>query len=146
MIVRPDPREDPRYVNVTARVTLDGAFFTRDPGKTLRANVRDMLEGLAAEMEREVKGIIAGAAGSMPGYTGWSYEHTIGRVESYSGKQWGTWAVVSANTEGMSKADAIRTKAAAATIERRFHPYRRVKGGVYRLRPVLQANLTKGMG
>lgn len=133
------------YVGVAAKVTLDGAFFTRNPGKTLRANVRDMMEALAAEMEKEVKGIIGAAAGSMPHYTGWSYDHTIGRVESYSGKRWGTWAVVSANTQGMNAKDAIRTKAAAATIERRFHPYRRVKGGVYRLRPVLTANLAKGL-
>lgn len=131
------------YVGVTAKVELDGDFFRRDPGKTLRANVRDMMEALAAEMEREVKSIIAGAP--MAHSTGWSYEHTIGRVESYAGNRWGTWAVVSANTSGMSRADAIRTKAAAATIERRFHPYRRVKGGVYRLRPVMQANLVKGL-
>lgn len=134
------------YVGVTAKVTLDGNFFRRDPGKTLRANVRDMLDALAAEMEKEVKGIIGGAAGAMPRYTGWSYQHTRGYTTSgVTGRRWQTWAAVSAYTADLSKVPAIRTKAAAATIEKRFHPYRRVRGGVYRLRPVLTANLTRGL-
>lgn len=132
-------------VSTTTKVTLEGNFFRRDPGKTLRANVRDMLDELAAWMEGEVQSQVSGHAGSMPAYTGWSRDHTVGRTESLAGKRWGTWAVVSANTEGMSKADAIRTKAAAATIERRWHPYRAVKSGVYRSRPLLTANLTEGL-
>lgn len=137
--------------SVTAKITLRGNFFTRDPGKTLRQNVRDMLEALAAEMEHEVRGIIAGHAGDMPRYSGWSYGRTIGRVESYTGKRWGTWAVVSANTWGgggvekLTKHPAIRTKAAAAIIEKRWHPYRRVKGGVYRARALLTADLVKDL-
>jgi hypothetical protein len=124
---------------------LSGDFFRRDPGKTLRQNVRSMLDALAAEMERIVQDEIAGHAGGMPRYTGWTRAHTVGRTESYSGKRWGTWAVVSANTQGMSKADAIRTKAAAATIERRWHPYQRVKSAVYRSRALVRANLTEGL-
>lgn len=131
--------------DVTYRVQLEGNFFKRDPGKTLRQNVRDMNDALAAWMEGEVQGLIAGHASSMPAYSGWSRDHTVGRTESYSGKRWGLWVVVSANTEGMSRSDAIRTKAAAATIERRWHPYRTVKGAVYRARPILTANLTKGL-
>jgi hypothetical protein len=140
-------RDDPRYVNVTAKVYLDGGFFTRDPGKTLRANVRDMLDGLAAEMEKEVKGIIGGAAGAMPGYTGWSYQHTKGYTTSgITGHRWQTWAAVTADTSWTKdKKPAQRTKAAAASIEKRFHPYRRVKSAVYRLRPVLSANLTRNL-
>ncbi len=131
--------------SVTTKVTLAGPFFTKDPGKTLRANVKDMNDQLAEWMEGEVRGLIESAAGSMPFYTGWSRDHTIGRTSSLGGKRWGTWAVVSANTAGMDAKDAIRTKAAAATIERRFHPYRRVKSGVYRSRALLTADLTKGL-
>jgi autotransporter-associated beta strand protein len=68
-----------------------------------------------------------------------------GEVYNLGGGRWGTWAVVSANTAGMSAKDAIRTKAAAATIERRWHPFRNVKGAVYRARPLLTADLTKGL-
>ncbi len=132
-------------VAVTTRVQLEGNFFKRDPGKTFRANVRDMLDELAAWMESEVKGTIEANAGSMPRWSGWSRDHTVGRTESLSGRDWGTWAVVSANTSGMDARDAIRTKAAAATIERRWHPYRRVKQGIYRSRPIITANLTEGL-
>jgi len=131
--------------NLTLDVDLEGAFFHRDPGKTFRANVKDMLDELARWMEAEVKGEIEGHAGDMPDWTGWSRDHTVGRTSSISGRRWGTWARVSANTAGMSATDAIRTKAAAATIERRWHPYRQVKSAVYRARPILSANLTKGL-
>jgi hypothetical protein len=132
-------------MSVTTKVELSGNFFRRDPGKTFRQNVRAMLDDLAEEMEAAVKGEIAGRAGSMPGYTGWTHDHTVGRTESQSGKRWGTWAVVSANTNTMGASDAIRTKAAAATIERRWHPYRQVKSAVYRSRALIRANLAEGL-
>jgi hypothetical protein len=131
--------------DVRADVRLEGDFFRRDPGKTFRANVRDMLEGLADWMETEVRSQISGQAGSMPYYTGWSWGNTTGRVHSIGGKRWGTWARVSANTAGMGAGEAIRTKAAAASIERRWHPYRKVKSAVYRARPLITANLTEGL-
>jgi len=131
--------------SVTSDVKLEGDFFRRDPGKTFRANVRDMLDELAEWMEAEVKGQIEGHAGEMPDYTGWSAAQTVGRTTSQSGKRWGTWARVSAFTGGMGATDAIRTKAAASTIERRWHPYRQVKSAVYRARPLITANLTEGL-
>jgi hypothetical protein len=130
---------------LTADVTLSGPFFTKDPGKTIRANVRDLMDQLAEQMEGDVRNAISANAGSMPAYTGWSRDHTVGRVHSVSGKRWGTWARVSALTEGMGKADAIRTKAAAASIERRWHPYRKAKSNVYRARALITADLTKGL-
>jgi len=133
-------------MSVTTKVTLEGDFFKRDPGKTLRANIRDMLDALARWMEAEVRAEIAARQGQMPGWTGWSFRQTKGYTTSgKTGKRWQTWAAVGAVTTGMSKRDAVRTKAAAASIERRFHPYRRVKSGVYRARPIVSANLTKGI-
>ena len=133
-------------VSVTTKVELSGNFFTRDPSKTLYRNIGDMLEALAGEMEGIVRGEIASHAGEMPGYSGWSYDHTVGYVKSgLTGKRWATWAAVGAVTAGMSKKDAIRTKAAAASIERRWHPYRRVKSAVYRSRALISADLAKGL-
>jgi hypothetical protein len=130
----------------TATVILEGPFFTKDPGKTLRRNVMDMLDKLAAAMEEEVRRQVEGHAGAMPHYTGWSRDHTIGYTTSgRTGRRWTTWAAVGAVTAGMSKKDAIRTKAAAVTIEQRWHPYRSVKAGVYRSRPILTADLAKGL-
>lgn len=132
-------------VGVTAKVELTGNFFVRDPGRTLRGNVRRMVESLAVELEKDVADEVASHAGSMPFYTGWTHDHIRGRAESVSGKQWGAWAVVSAFTADLGAEQAIRTKAAAATIERRWHPWRKVKQAVYRARTVISADLTEGM-
>jgi hypothetical protein len=131
--------------DLSATVTLSGPFFERDPGKTLRGNVRSLMDALAESMESDVKSGIEANEGSMPFYTGWTTQHVVGRTVSLSGNRWGTWARVSANTSGMSAADAKRTKAAAAGIERRFHPFRKAKSNVYRARALLTADLTKGL-
>lgn len=130
---------------VAVSVELSGPFFTKDPGKTLRQNVRDLMDAMAEWMESEVRDDITAHAGDMHTYTGWTWAHTVGRTHSLAGKRWGTWAKVSANTGGMGRSDAIRTKAAAATIERRWHPYRNVKSAAYRARPLITADLTKGL-
>jgi len=132
--------------NVTAKIELDGNFFRRDPGKTLRQNIRDMDDALAAWMQSEVRSEIRSHAGQMPYYTGWTTLNTFGYTTSpRTGNRWGTWSAVATVTQGMSRADAIRTKAAAAGIERRFHPFRRVKSAIYRARPLISADLTKGL-
>lgn len=130
-------------VTVTSRIELEGNFFTHVPGDTLYANIGHMLDELADEMETAVRADIAGHAGSMPFYTGWSWAHTEGRRSGR--KHWATWAAVQAYTGGMDAKDAIRTKAAAASIERRWHPYRRVRSAVYRSRAVLSANLARNL-
>lgn len=133
-------------VSVTTRIELSGNFFTHDPGKTLYANIGDMLENLAGELESEVAGAFASHAGSMPAYTGWSTRAVRGYVTSpKTGKHWALWAAVASVTQGMSAKDAIRTKAAAATIERRWHPYRQVKSAVYRSRALISADLAKNL-
>ena len=127
------------------RVDFSGPFFTKDPVKTIRANIRDMMDALAAEGERDVQQQIAGRAGSMPAYTGWTHDHVRGRTESLAGKQWAVSAVVSMNTTGMAAKDAIRTQAAAAGIEARFHPFRRTTTAIRRSRKIMAANLVKGI-
>lgn len=131
---------------VTATVELSGDFFKRDPGKTFYANLGDMLDKLGDELEQMVQAEIEGHAGEMQFYTGWTTQHAIGyRTSPKTGKHWSTWVAVGEVTAGMSRAQAIRTKAAAAGIERRWHPYRHAKDAVYRARAVVTANLTKGL-
>lgn len=144
------PRNNPAalasdFTPVNARVDFTGPFFTRDPKRTIRQNIRDMLDRLAAEMESDVQGQMENRAGSMPGWTGWTRDHVVGRTESLGGKRWGLTAVVSANTNHMDRDEAIRTKAAAATIERRWHPFRRTTSAARRSRAVIGANLTEGL-
>lgn len=136
---------EPR-VSLTTKVTLEGDFFSRDPVKSYRQNIRDMLEALSVEMEEQVKSQIGSHQGEMPRWSGWTHDHTKGYVTgAMSGRRWQYWAAVAAYTSGMSKADAIRTKAAAVTIEKRWHPYRNVKSGVYRARALISADLAKGL-
>ena len=127
-------------------VTLEGNFFTHDPGKTLYKNIGDMLDALSGDMETAVRGVIEGHAGSMPYYTGWTRDHTFGYTTSpRTGKHWALWAAVATVTQGMSRADAIRTKAAASGIEARWHPFRAVKSAVYRSRALISADLAKNL-
>lgn len=127
------------------QITLEGPFFTADPRKTFRRNVRDMMAALATEAEGSVKRDIASHSGSMPYYTGHTTESVVGRTRSVTGRAWEVSAVISANTQGMTRKEAIRTKAAAASIERRWHSFRRTAGAMRRSRAVLAANLTKGL-
>jgi len=132
-------------VELTTHMDLSGPFFTRDPAKTVRENIRDMLGRLAEEMEKDVQGQIEARAGSTPAYTGWSRSRVVGRTASLVGRNWWLHAVVSPNTTGLDKANAIRTMAATATIERRWHPFRKTSFRVRHSRAVLGANLTKGI-
>lgn len=133
-------------VSLTSKIELSGSFFTHDPVKSYRANIRDMLEALSVELEGQVKGEIEAHQGEMPRWSGWSRDHTKGYViGAVSGRRWQYWAAAAAYTAGMDTKDARRTKAAAATIEKRWHPYRRVKAGVYRARALISADLAKGL-
>lgn len=133
-------------VKVTTTVSLEGNFFRHDPGRTLYQNIGDMLEAMSGEMQTAVRADITANAGSMPGYSGWSWAHTLGYTTSpKTGKHWALWAAVGAVTQGMSAKDAIRTKAAAASIERRWHPFRQVKSAVYRSRALISADLAKDL-
>lgn len=110
-----------------AKVELSGPFFTKDPGKTVRANIVDFLDRLAEYGEGRIRKAIAGKAGKMPNYTGWTHDHVVGRTRAElarGGKRWVSVAVVSANTDGMTRKDAIRTKAAGASIEARWRPFK----------------------
>jgi hypothetical protein len=127
-------------------VEANGPFFEKDVKRTLYSNIGEMLDKVAAFMEHDVKEQVAGHEGDMPYWTGTSLAHIEGyRVSKRTGKHWSLWAAVGSVTAGMSRKHAIRTKAAAASIEARWHPYRRTKGNIYRSRAVISADLTKGL-
>jgi hypothetical protein len=133
-------------VVLSTKIELSGNFFARDPGRTLYTNIGHMLEGLSHELESVVRDDIQAHASAMPGYSGWSRDHVHGYTTSpTTGKHWAVWAAVGSVTAGMDRRLAIRTKAAAATIEARWHPYRRVKSAVYRSRALISADLAKGL-
>lgn len=127
------------------QIMLEGPFFERDPAKTFRQNARRLMDSLASEGEADVRSQIAGQAGSMPHYTGWTADTVQGRTSSLTGRRWALSLVISANTAGMDRKDAIRTKAAGASIERRWHPFRKTARAMRRSRALLVADLTRGL-
>lgn len=129
-----------------AKAQLSGPFFTKDPMKTIIGNIGDFNEKLADYGEKRVRGAIESRSGQMRRWTGHSRDHVIGRTRAETtrgGRRWAVTAVVSESTDGMSRADAIRTKAAGAGIERRWHPFRSAS---FAMRAkVKELNLSKGL-
>lgn len=127
------------------RVDFTGPFFTGNPHKTFRANIRDFMDELASEGARDVRLQIEAKRGAMKQSTGFTAQHVRGRTSSLGGKRWQVSAVVSMDTRGMTRAQAIRTQAAASSIEGRFHPFRRTTARMKRARPAQMARLLKGI-
>ena len=112
---------------VRTKVDLSGPFFERNPKATVQKNVMDFLDKLAEYGQARVQKAIEGKRGKMPYSKGWTRDHVVGRTRAElarGGKRWVTTAVVSANTDGMTRKDAIRTLAAASSIEGRWRPFK----------------------
>lgn len=134
----------------TTTITKEGPFFRNSPVLTFRQNVRKMMAAVAAEGAADVVGQMqVGESGRVPISRGIQPArvsgHVVGRVAGISGKPWAVTAKVSALGAGLSRTDAIALHAAAATIERRDHPFRRTAGRLRRSRAVNQAELLKGL-
>ena len=110
---------------VSLTIDLEGPFFRADVKKTVRQNIRDAMDEVAKAGEREVKARLT--AGGREGF------HTIpfvrGRTVSVRppGRRWATHARISVMTDGMERAEAIRTLAIAAGRHNPF-PYGTTKG------------------
>ena len=90
-------------------VELSGPFFTRDPRKTLRANIRAYMDRIAEVGEAEIARRMTGSreANATRG-------HVWGRTSSVTGKRWAVTARVSVDTRGLDKQQAVRRMAIAA--------------------------------
>lgn len=92
-------------------VRFEGPFFSGDPAKKFDRNVHDVMEDIAEWGEHRVKERLSGAG------TGRTRNLYRGRVVSVSGKAWRRTAVISPNTSGMSREEAISIMAAAHELE-----------------------------
>lgn len=113
--------------DIKAKVQLQGPFFTLDPRRTMRQNILDFDNALAAYGEAKARSFLDARRGQIPGWTGFTRNRIIGRTRAEmarGGKVWQVTAVVSANTDGLSKKLAIRTKAAASVLESKFRIFR----------------------
>lgn len=118
--------------SITGRITLDGPFFSKNPGDTVRENIHAFLEGVAQDAETKVRDVLrAGEPGRAPvrelGADARVSQYVVGRVESLVGKRWQLHAVVSPSRKGLSKRQAIALTAAASKIERRVHVFRQLR-------------------
>lgn len=146
-------------------IELQGPFFTADPVKTYRQNIRSLMDDLARAAEDEVKARLrpGPAADAARGYI-------RGRTHSYKdGHRWATYMVVSSTDRSLDGPTQRRVNAQlsgrrTATIERGFTELGRKRigrsigtmrgadgrkafaGAASGFRAVIRgANLTKGM-
>jgi len=134
-------------------IDTSGPFFTKDPRKTFRQNIRTMMARVAEEGEQDIQAQQhAGESGRAPisySSAGWSgdrvSDHVVGRVESLRGKPWQVTAVISVNNSGFSTSQGIALMAAHAEVERQTHAFRRTTGRLRRSRKVNAAELLKGL-
>lgn len=94
-------------------LTFDGPFFTKDPAKTFRQNVRVFMASLARAGEGEARRRAFSAPRKAMGPSR-SAAAIRGRVRSLQGRQWAVSMVVSIDQSGMTGPEAVRSQAAMA--------------------------------
>jgi hypothetical protein len=132
--------------------TIDtkGPFFTKDVRKTLRANIRDLMDAIAAEAEADIKAQLRSGEGSRlplgggirPGRVS---AHVVGRTHNLAGKPWQVTAVTSVTAQGLNARQAVKLMAAGSRLEGQGHAFRRTTGRIRRSRAVNTAELLKGL-
>lgn len=129
------------------RATLAGPFFEKDPTKTFRQNLRDMMDALAKEAEKDVRAQITSAHvnPNVKGYT----------TGTKTSKRWATSMAVNLLPTG-TKAESIQNAAilygrrkgnhgTTVGIEAKSHPFARTARAIRSMRAIMAANLTKGI-
>lgn len=131
-------------------IDTSGPFFTKDPTKSFRGNIRDLMDAIAREGEGDVKvqlrqgenGRYPLGGGIRPGrVSGWIVGRTVNRI----GRRWQVTAVVSVNNSGLTSEQGITLMAAASYLEGQLHVFRRTTSRLRRGRAVNQAELLKGL-
>jgi hypothetical protein len=128
------------------RVKFSGPFFEKDPVKTLAQNMKDLMDDLTAGAEEDVKAQMVVTQGiRRPVSSGVTparvAAHVVGRTESLTFKEWRKTGVVSVQTRGLGRRQAIALMAAASEVEAQTGAFRRTAGRIRRAR----ADLTKGL-
>lgn len=129
-------------------ISFDGPFFRYDPVKTFRQNVREMMDAVAAEGEKDVVAQLrAGEARRRPVTlnVGRVADHVRGRTRNLAGKRWAVTAVVSVNNRGWTPAQGMALMAAASRVEGQTHAFRKTKNRIGRSRKTNMAELLKGI-
>ena len=126
---------------------VSGPFFTRDPRKVFRENVKDFMDEVARVGEAEVlAGMRSGEAVRRPISSGVQparvRAHVVGRTTSLRGKRWQVSAVVSVSGRTVaSRKQAIALRAAASEVERQTKAFSRASSRINRVKK----DLAKGL-
>lgn len=126
-------------------IEFSGPFFTKDPAKTFRQNIRAMMDVIAEDGQRDVYARIA-AIPPRGVDTGRTRSNVVGRTKNRAGKRWAVTAVVGVLNEGFTQREAVSLMAGAASIEGRFHPFRRAAADIRRFRRDMEQHLLDGLG
>lgn len=117
------PRRSPTSID------LSGPFFTKDPRRTFRQNIRDFMDVVAKEGEEDVKTQMRSGEGGRKPMRGIQPArvsgHVVGRTRSLGNRRWSTTAVVSVNNTGLTQRQGVTLMAAASVLERRHRYFRR---------------------
>lgn len=134
---------------ITTALDLSGPFFTKDPVKTFRQNIRVLMDEYATLGEADVKAQLRQGEATRRPMRGITpdrvSEHVVGRTKNLRGKRWAVTATVSVNNSGLARAQGITLMAAAATLERRHHTFRRTSSRLRKARKLNTAELFKGL-
>jgi hypothetical protein len=129
-------------------IKTSGNFFQGDPAEKFQKNVRTLMEAIAEAGEADVVGQLRVGQGSRQALRGVTPNrvagHVVGRVRSLAGRQWKATAVVSLNTQGQSRAMAIRIMAAGSDLERQTGAFKRTRGRLIRARRA-NVDMLKGL-
>lgn len=133
---------------ITTTIDLSGPFFRSDPRRTFRQNIRVLMARVAEEGEADVKAQLRqgeGARAPIFALGDRVSDHAIGRVTSLVGKRWAVSAVISVNNSGFTKKQGISLMAAASSVEKRTHAFRRTTTRLRKARAVNAAELLRGI-
>ena len=127
-----------------AGIDMSGPFFTADPAKTFRRNIRDFMDEVVALGEADVEARLRsgeGSRASISGGNGRVSAYVVGRTRSLRGKRWAVTGVVSVNPQGKARRHAIAIMAAASEVEAQTGAFKKVTASLRRAK----TNLLKGL-
>lgn len=133
---------------IAQTITLDGPFFTKDPAKTFRQNVRVLMDAIAAEGEEDVRAQLRQGQGSRAPIFALNdrvSDHAIGRTRSLTGRRWAVSAVISVNNSGFTKKEGTSLMAAASSVEQRTRAFKRTTSRLRRAKAINSAELLRGL-
>jgi hypothetical protein len=131
--------------NSQARITFSGPLFSADADKTLRQNIRRMMQGIADEGAEVAKA-------RSPRRSGAFIDGIEGRTQGVRGNKWALTAVVSQthvypwhNKGARGFSGRAQAEYRGGKVEQRYRIFRAVTSQLRAARAVMAANLTKGL-